>query len=325
MRATVKLVGVFERKTASMKHPSLALELRTAWVNQAQRSPVVFAGLAGTLLLILIAILFGTLGAVSSGNVVNLRYALLGGMVGFAATTLGACLALVLQDISGKRQDSMLGFAAGMMLAASAFSLILPGVEAGTAILDSRLAGAAMVVTGLGLGVLLMLGLDHFIPHEHEITGAQGPVFERISRVWLFVLAITLHNIPEGMAIGVGFAAGDLSVGVPLATAIAIQDIPEGLAVALVLRSIGLSAGKAVLVAALSGCMEPLGALIGVGMSSAFAIAYPVSMGLAAGAMIFVVSHEVIPETHRNGHQTPATIGLMVGFAVMMFLDTALG
>lgn len=308
-----------------MKQPSLAMELRAAWVNQAQRSPLIFAGLTGTLLLILVAIVFGLLNAVNDGNIANLYYALLGGTAGFVATTLGACLALFLKDISGRRQDSMLGFAAGMMLAASAFSLILPGVEAGQVILNSRLAAAAVVVAGLGLGVLLMLGLDHFIPHEHEITGAQGPAFDRISRVWLFVLAITLHNIPEGMAIGVGFATGDLGVGLPLATAISIQDIPEGLAVALALRSIGQSAGRAVLIAALSGFMEPLGAMIGVGMSSAFAIAYPVSMGLAAGAMIFVVSHEVIPETHRNGHQTPATMGLMVGFAVMMFLDTALG
>lgn len=307
------------------KQTSLAVELRTAWITQAQRSPFIFAGLAGSLLLILAAVLLGTLSAINDGNITNLRYALMGGAAGFAATTLGACLAFVLGNISGRRQDSLLGFAAGMMLAASAFSLILPGVEAGEAIFDNRLAAAAVVVTGLGLGVLLMLGLDHFIPHEHEITGAQGPVFERMSRVWLFVLAITLHNIPEGMAIGVGFAGGDLSVGLPLATAISIQDIPEGLAVAVALRSIGLAPGKAVLVAALSGFMEPLGALIGIGMSSAFAIAYPVSMGLAAGAMIFVVSHEVIPETHRNGHQTSATIGLMLGFAVMMFLDTALG
>lgn len=308
-----------------MKPPSIAMELRTAWTNQAQRSPFVFAGLAGTLLLILIAIVLGALSALHGGNASNLRYALLGGTAGFAATTVGACLALILKDISSRRQDSLLGFAAGMMLAASAFSLILPGVEAGEAIFNNRLAAAAVVVTGLGLGVLLMLGLDHFVPHEHEITGAQGPAFERMGRVWLFVLAITLHNLPEGMAIGVGFAGGDLGVGLPLATAISIQDIPEGLAVALALRSIGLARVKAVLVAALSGFMEPLGALIGIGMSSAFAVAYPVSMGLAAGAMIFVVSHEVIPETHRNGHQTPATMGLMAGFAVMMFLDTALG
>jgi ZIP family zinc transporter len=109
----------------------------------------------------------------------------------------------------------------------------------------------------------------------------------------------------------------------PLTTAIAIQDIPEGLAVGFALRAAGLTAVRAALLAAASGLMEPLGAILGIGLSSGFAIAYPIGLGLAAGAMIFVVSHEVIPETHRNGHQTPATLGLMAGFAVMMFLDTA--
>ncbi|MBU2323764.1 MAG: ZIP family metal transporter, partial [Gammaproteobacteria bacterium] len=221
--------------------------------------------------------------------------------------------------------DSMLGFAAGMMLAASSFSLILPGLEAATSLTDSNMLGAATVVLGLALGVLLMLGLDYFTPHEHESTGPCGPDCERINRVWLFVFAVTLHNLPEGMAIGVGFAAGDLSVGIPLASAISIQDIPEGLAVALALRTTGLSAVTASLVAMATGIMEPIGALVGIGLSSGYALAYPVSMGLAAGAMIFVVSHEIIPETHRNGHQTSATLGLMGGFAVMMFLDTALG
>ncbi|PRB75459.1 ZIP family metal transporter [Pseudomonas sp. MYb185] len=307
------------------KTPSLATELRAAWISQAQRSPYISAGLIGSVLIILLLILISGFSALTGENAINVRYALLGGTAGFAATSLGAFMALVLTDVSTRRQDSMLGFAAGMMLAAAAFSLILPGIEAGQEILGNNMAAAATVVVGLGLGVVLMLGLDHFTPHEHEVIGHQGPSFERISRVWLFVLAITLHNIPEGMAIGVGFATGDMSVGIPLATAISIQDIPEGLAVALALRTTGLSAWGSALVAAATGLMEPLGALVGIGMSSAFAIAYPVSMGLAAGAMIFVVSHEVIPETHRNGHQTPATIGLMVGFAVMMFLDTAFG
>ena len=112
------------------------------------------------------------------------------------------------------------------------------------------------------------------------------------------------------MAIGVGFAGGDLSVGIPLASAISIQDIPEGLAVAMALRTTGLSALKATPVAVATGLMEPLGALVGLGMSSGYAMAYPISLGLAAGAMLFVVSHEIIPETHRNGHQTAATLGL---------------
>ena len=304
---------------------SATASLRAVWLAHAQANPLVALGLGGTLLIVLMLLAASGYSAFENSEQINIRYALLGGTAGFAATSLGALMAIVLRNISVRTQDSMLGFAAGMMLAASSFSLILPGLEAARDLLGSGPAAAATVVAGLGLGVLLMLGLDYFTPHEHESAGAFGPEHQRISRVWLFVFAIILHNIPEGMAIGVGFAEGDMNVGVPLAMAIAIQDIPEGLAVALALRSIGLPALRAVLIAAASGLMEPLGALVGLGISSGFAIAYPVSLGLAAGAMIFVVSHEVIPETHRNGHQTSATVGLMGGFAVMMFLDTALG
>ena len=299
--------------------------LRSVWIARAQASPWITFSLAATALAVLLLLVAGCISAFQSSEASHVRYAMLGGGAGFVATAFGALLAIGLRDISTRTQDSMLGFAAGMMLAASAFSLILPGLEAGRELFGNGPAAAFTVVVGLGFGVLLMLGLDYFTPHEHDSTGPRGPEFERLNRVWLFVLAIALHNIPEGMAIGVSFANGDLSVGLPLTTAIAIQDIPEGLAVALALRTTGLSARTSVLVAAASGLMEPLGALVGIGMSSGFAIAYPVSLGLAAGAMIFVVSHEVIPETHRNGHQTPATLGLMLGFAVMMFLDTALG
>ena len=222
-------------------------------------------------------------------------------------------------------EDSMLGLAAGMMLAASAFSLLLPGLESAQSLLDNKLLGAGIVVFGMALGVLLMLGLDAFTPHEHNKTGPCGPGHERCGRVWLFVFAIALHNLPEGMAIGVSFSHADMSVGMPLTTAIVLQDIPEGLAVALAMRGAGFAAPIAVLVASLTGLLEPLGALLGVGLSSGLPLAYPTGLGLAAGAMLFVVSHEVIPETHRNGHQTPATLGLMAGFALMMVLDMALG
>ena len=304
---------------------SPAASLRAAWVAQAQVKPWITIGLAATASAVLLLLLAGVVNAFHSNEAVNVRNALLGGTAGFAATALGAFLAVGLRDISLRTQDGMLGFAAGMMLAASAFSLILPGLEAGRELFGNGPAAALTVVVGLGLGVLLMLGLDYFTPHEHDSTGPCGPEYERLNRVWLFVLAIALHNIPEGMAIGVSFANGDMRVAMPLTAAISIQDIPEGLAVALALRTTGLSALASALVAAASGLMEPIGALVGIGMSSGFAIAYPVSLGLAAGAMIFVVSHEVIPETHRNGHQTVATLGLMGGFAVMMFLDTALG
>ncbi|AIN57301.1 ZIP family metal transporter [Pseudomonas soli] len=297
----------------------------SAWRHQAVQAPWLSAGLVLSLLAIGALLLASIWNAVNGDHADHLHLALLGGLSGFGATALGAVLAVILRDVSARTQDVMLGFAAGMMLAASSFSLILPGLDAARGITGNGPAAAFTVVLGMGLGVLLMLGLDRFTPHEHESTGPCGPQAERVSRVWLFVLAITLHNLPEGMAIGVSFANGDMAIGLPLTSAIAIQDIPEGLAVALALRATGLSNFKAALVAIGSGLMEPLGAVIGLGISTGFALAYPISMGLAAGAMIFVVSHEVIPETHRNGHQTAATLGLMGGFAVMMFLDTALG
>lgn len=287
--------------------------------------PLAALGL-GLGLLAVVVLLVQSIVLVAAGEAAaGLRYALLGGAAGFAATALGALPALVLRGIPQRIEDSLLGFAAGMMLAASAFSLLLPGLAAGEEILGHKGLAAGVVVLGMALGVLLMLGLDEFTPHEHDKTGPCGPGHARCGRVWLFVFAIALHNLPEGMAIGVSFAQGDMSVGLPLTTAIALQDIPEGLAVALAMRAAGFSALLAVGIAALSGLLEPVGALLGVGLASGLAAAYPLGLGLAAGAMIFVVSHEVIPETHRNGHQTPATIGLMIGFALMMVLDTTLG
>jgi zinc transporter ZupT len=159
-----------------------------------------------------------------------LRLAVIGGSAGFATTALGALPALVLRGLPQRIEDSLLGMAAGMMLAASAFSLLLPGLDAGASILGSKPLGAGVVVVGMALGVALMLGLDAFIPHEHDKTGPCGPGYERCSRIWLFVFAIAVHNLPEGMAIGVSFSQADMAVGLPLTTAIALQDIPEGLA-----------------------------------------------------------------------------------------------
>lgn len=293
--------------------------------QHAQEHPAVTAGLLSAALVVT-ALLAQSLFNISRGpDAEFVRYALLGGTAGFLTTALGALPALLLKRIPRQLEDSMLGFAAGMMLAAAAFSLLLPGIEAGTELTGNAFNGGLLVVFGMLMGALLMLGLDEFTPHEHEKTGPCGPGYERCDRAWLFVFAIALHNLPEGMAVGVSFAGGDMSVGLPLATAIALQDIPEGLAVALTLRAAGFSGATAVLVAAGSGLLEPVGALLGVGLAGGLMFAYPVGLGLAAGAMIFVVSHEVIPETHRNGHQTTATMGLMAGFALMMVLDTALG
>lgn len=293
--------------------------------RHAQLHPAIAAGLLAAFILVVALIAQSLLITAASPEGRFVFWALLGGTAGFVATAVGALPALVLRDIPQALEDSMLGFAAGMMLAASAFSLLLPGIEAGTEITQSATLGGLLVVFGMAMGALLMLGLDEFTPHEHDKTGPCGPGYERCDRAWLFVFTIALHNLPEGMAVGVGFANGDMTVGLPLAIAIALQDIPEGLAVALTLRAAGFSNVLAVAVAAGSGLLEPLGALVGVGLGGGLLAAYPVSLGLAAGAMIFVVSHEVIPETHRNGHQTIASIGLLGGFALMMLLDTTLG
>ena len=301
-----------------------ALAWRDAWRLQARNHPWMTGGLGLALAAMALLLGAGIRDGLSSGGE-PLRLALLGGMAGFAATAIGALAGVTLRQLSQRAEDSLLGFAAGMMLAASSFSLILPGLAAAKEMTGSGVLGALTVVGGMALGVLLMLGLDRFTPHEHESSGPCGPGCERIGRVWLFVLAITLHNLPEGMAIGVSFAQGDMGVGLPLTSAIAIQDIPDGLAVVMALRAAGVGSWPAVLMAGASGLMEPLGSLFGAGIAGGLALAYPVGLGLAAGAMIFVVCHEVIPETHRNGHQTSATLGLMAGFAVMMFLDTAMG
>ena len=301
-----------------------ALAWRDAWRLQARNHPWMTGGLGLALLAVAWLLASGIRQGLSGGGE-PLRLAVLGGLAGFGATAVGALAGVTLRRLSQRAEDSLLGFAAGMMLAASSFSLILPGLAAAKEMTGSGVLGALTVVGGMALGVLLMLGLDRFTPHEHESSGPCGPGCERIGRVWLFVLAITLHNLPEGMAIGVSFAQGDMNVGLPLTSAIAIQDIPEGLAVVMALRAAGIGSWPAVLMAGASGLMEPLGSLFGAGIAGGLALASPVGLGLAAGAMIFVVSHEVIPETHRNGHQTTATLGLMAGFAVMMFLDTAMG
>ncbi|MGV8941053.1 MAG: ZIP family metal transporter [Lysobacter sp.] len=250
--------------------------------------------------------------------------ALVGGVVAAAATAVGTLPAWFSRGISQRAQDALLGFGAGVMLAASAFSLVLPGLQAaGAAGLGPWSAGAIVGVAIL-LGALTLMGMESVIPHEHFIKGPEGPSTQRLKRAWLFVFAICLHNLPEGLAIGAAFASGHAH-GIVLTTGIAVQDLPEGLVVALALMAVGYSRTRAVLVGAGSGLIEPVGAVIGASVLMAVPLLLPVGLGFAAGAMLFVVSHEIIPESHRQGHEQHATAGLMVGFVLMMLLDTALG
>jgi ZIP family zinc transporter len=250
--------------------------------------------------------------------------ALGGGSVAALATALGTLPIVFSQRLSERTQDTLFGFGAGVMLAASAFSLIIPGIAAARAWGADAWGAGGIVASAILLGGLALLVLDRVLPHEHFIKGVEGRDARALRRTWLFVFAVALHNLPEGLAIGVGFAGGDALRGSALATGIAIQDVPEGLVVAAALLAAGYRRTFAVAIGMASGLVEPLGAVLGAAIVSHSALLLPWGLGFAAGAMLFVISHEIIPESHRKGHEAFATGGLMVGFVLMMLLDTAL-
>lgn len=219
----------------------------------------------------------------------------------------------------------MLSAAAGIMLAASFFSLLLPAIDYGVAQFASRELAVAIVISGLLAGATALYMIHRYVPHEHFVLGREGPEAAALSRIWLFVIAITLHNFPEGMAVGVGFAGGDINNGVSLATGIGIQNVPEGLAVAVSLLSVGYSRWSAFAIAFLTGLAEPIGGLFGSVAITLAAPLMPWILGFAAGAMLFIISDEIIPETHRGAFKSLATFSLLGGFAIMMYLDATLG
>ncbi|KDC67438.1 ZIP family metal transporter [Bordetella bronchiseptica] len=255
----------------------------------------------------------------------HVALAMAGGMVAAGATALGAVPVLFSQTLSQRVQDCMFGFGAGVMLAASAFSLVAPGIAAAGAQGYGPWGAGILVGAAILLGGAVLLASDRLLPHEHFIKGKEGRASRTLRRTWLFVFAIMLHNVPEGLAIGVGYAGSDSLRGAALATGIAIQDVPEGLVVALALLAAGYSRAFSVALGMLSGLVEPLGAIVGAAVVGWSAAMLPWGLGFAAGAMLFVISHEIIPESHRKGHEVPATAGLMLGFVLMMLLDTALG
>lgn len=241
------------------------------------------------------------------------------------ATGVGALPVLISRKFSDKTVDIMMGFGAGVMLAATSFSLIIPGVEAAELLYGSKWIAAGIIVAGMMLGGLFLHLSDTFIPHDHFISGHHGIESKKLKRLWLFIIAITLHNFPEGLAVGVGFGGGDVANGATLALGIGLQNMPEGLVVALGLMAHKYSRAKALWIATLTGLVEPIGGLIGVGIVSISQPLLPWGLAFAAGAMLFVISDEIIPESHRKGFAKQATFGVMVGFALMMFLDIALG
>lgn len=273
---------------------------------------------------IVLLILVGGGYAATQGDMPQLYGAIIGGSAAALATAVGTLPVLFAWQPPQRLHDALLGFGAGVMLAACAFSLIVPGLEAARELGAGQWAASLTVGSGILLGAIALLLVDRMLPHEHFIKGLEGSRSRQVKRVWLFVIAIALHNVPEGLAIGVAFAGGEIEAARALAIGISLQDIPEGLVVALAMRTVGYGRGVSVGVAVFSGLVEPLMAMVGVLVVGLSAILLPWGLAAAAGAMLFVISHEIIPESHRQGHESWATGGLMLGFVIMMLLDTAL-
>jgi ZIP family zinc transporter len=249
---------------------------------------------------------------------------LIGSTIAGLCTGVGALPIFFLRRVTDNAQGVMLGFGAGVMLAASAFSLIIPGIEAAEE-LTSNVNAALLVGFGVLLGGLFLWLANRYFPHEHFFKGREGSSASNLKRVWLFILAITIHNFPEGLAVGVGFGGGNIADGTALAVGIGLQNMPEGLVVALSLLVEKYRRREAILISLLTGLVEPIGGLIGAGAVTLIQPIFPIAMGFAAGAMLFVISDEIIPESHRLGYEKAATAGVMVGFVLMMFLDVTLG
>jgi ZIP family zinc transporter len=260
--------------------------------------------------------------------------ALLAALGTWCVTSLGAATVAFTRKSSQKLLDACLGMASGVMIAASFWSLLEPAVS-----LSARMYGECYKwmppVAGFLLGAVVMRVIDRLLPHLHpDLAVAEGPKTSW-HRSTLLVLAITLHNVPEGLAIGIAFGSAanlmgadrvaQIGTALGLAIGIALQDFPEGAAVALPLRREGFSRTRSFVCGTLSGIVEPLAAIVGAGMVVAFSALLPYGQGFAAGAMIFVVVEELIPESQRHGHVDLATMGAISGFAIMMALDIGLG
>lgn len=246
--------------------------------------------------------------------------ALLGSMAGAAATAAGALALAFFSQLGQRQEDRLLAFAAGVMLAAALFSLLLPALEAAAPAFGP--AAPVAVLTALLAGVGLMLLLDRVLPHAHPVSGVRGPAVHA-SRGLLLALALFLHNFPEGMAVGIAAAGGEGAV-LPIALAIAVQDFPEGLLVALALRGAGLAQGQAMALGAATGLAEPAGAILAAAALGGTPALYPLGLALAAGAMGFVVVHEMLPELQSRGGLSrikgalTAGVGLMLGVSLFI-------
>ncbi len=252
----------------------------------------------------------------------KMHRALLGGATAAAATALGTLPVLFAQNFSKRTYDCFLGFGAGVMLGATAFSLVIPAIAAAKAAGSGNWEASLMAGAGIMAGAGAILLLSRAVHSEAILE--QGDAGISIRRAWLFVWAVALHNLPEGMAIGVGYAGIDIEKANALATGISIQDVPEGLVVALALRTVGYSRLTAVGLGIVSGLIEPVAAAFGVALIGIAAGLLPFALAAAGGAMLFVIVNDIIPESRQSGNGTWASIAMVFGFILMTVLDTAL-
>ena len=237
------------------------------------------------------------------------------------ATVIGSLIGFIFKNISHKFSDIVLSFAAGVMLAAAVLGLIVPSLEYGGKY------GILITVAGIFAGAVCLNLIDKLVPHLHKIVGVEPESHHNanLSKVLLFVLAIAIHNLPEGIAAGVGFGSGDTTQALIIAGGIALQNIPEGMVIIAPMLAAGIRPGKTFILAMITGFVEVIGTLIGYFAVSISTAILPFALAFAGGTMLYVISDEMIPETHAHGSERGATYSLLVGFCVMLVTDVLLG
>lgn len=237
------------------------------------------------------------------------------------ATIIGSLIGFVFKKVSHKFSDIVLSFAAGVMLAAAVLGLILPSLDYGGKY------GILITVAGIFAGALCLNLIDKLVPHLHKLVGADSETHNNanLSKVLLFVTAIAIHNLPEGIAAGVGFGSGDVSQALIIAGGIALQNIPEGMVIIGPMLAAGVTPARTFACAMITGLVEVVGTLIGYFAVSMASAILPFALAFAGGTMLYVISDEMIPETHAHGSERGATYALLVGFCVMLVTDVLLG
>ncbi|MGM9643254.1 MAG: ZIP family metal transporter [Eubacteriales bacterium] len=237
------------------------------------------------------------------------------------ATVIGALIGFIFKNISHKFSDIVLAFAAGVMLSAAVLGLIIPSLEYGGEY------GILITVAGIFAGAVCLNLIDKLVPHLHKFVGSEPESHHNanLSKVLLFVLAIAIHNLPEGIAAGVGFGSGDTTQALIIAGGIALQNIPEGMVIIAPMLAAGIRPGKTFILAMITGLVEVVGTLIGYFAVSISTAILPFALAFAGGTMLYVISDEMIPETHAHGSERGATYALLIGFCVMLVTDVLLG